>query len=71
MRSIVWNHHEVMYEINPKGDTRYRVMPYTYGDYILACARLHTNPSDWIEKRPFENGLFSWLRMLGNEDENN
>ena len=21
--------------------------------------RLHANPSDWIEKRPFENGLFS------------
>ena len=22
-------------------------------------------PSDWIEKRPFENGLFSWLPLLG------
>ena len=21
--------------------------------------RFHANPSDWIEKRPFENGLFS------------
>ena len=27
--------------------------------------RLHANPSDWIEKRPFENGLFSWLPLLG------
>ena len=35
-------------------------MPYAYGDYILARARLHANPSDWIEKRPFLNGLFSW-----------
>ena len=25
------------------------------------AVRLHTNPSDWIEKRPFENGLFSWV----------
>ncbi len=25
-------------------------MPYAYGDYILANARLHTNPSDWIKK---------------------
>ena len=24
------------------------------------AVRLHANPSDWIEKRPFENGLFSW-----------
>ena len=23
------------------------------------AVRLHANPSDWIEKRPFENGLFS------------
>ena len=51
--SLVWNHHEVMYGINPKVDTRWRVMPYACGDYILAHARLHTNPSDWIEKRPF------------------
>ena len=25
-------------------------MPYTFGDYILAHARLHTNPSDWMKK---------------------
>ena len=42
-------------------------MPYAFGDYILAHARLHTNPSDWIEKRPFENGLFSWLPLLGSK----
>ena len=29
------------------------------------AVRLHANPSDWIEKRPFENGLFSWLPLLG------
>ena len=29
------------------------------------AVRLHANPSDWIEKRPFENGLFSWLPLPG------
>ena len=53
----VWNQSEGRYTL--------RVMPYAYGNYILAHARLHTNPSDWIEKRPFENGLFSWLPLLG------
>jgi hypothetical protein len=27
-RSAVWNHHEVMYGINPKENARWRVMPY-------------------------------------------
>ena len=50
-----------MYGINPKKRYTLRVMPYAYGDYILAHARLHTNPSDWIEKsKPFDL-LFSWL----------
>ena len=64
--SRVWNHHEVMYEINPK--ERYtlarddiRLAAITYSPAV----RLHANPSDWIEKRPFENGLFSWLPLLG------
>ena len=26
------------------------MMPYACGDYILAHARLHTNPSDWMKK---------------------
>ena len=29
------------------------------------AVRLHANPSDWIEKRPFENGLFSWSGLRG------
>ena len=60
-----WNHHEVMYVINPKVNARYRVMPYACGDYILAHARLHTNPSDWIEKSKSFDLLFSWLPLLG------
>ena len=32
--SAVWNHHEVMYGINPKINTHRRVMPYAYGDDI-------------------------------------
>ena len=54
-----WNHHEVMYVINPKEKYTLRVMPYAYGDYILAHARLHTNPSDWIEKSKSSDLLFS------------
>ena len=59
--SRVWNHHEVMYGINPKerytlsrDDIRLRQLHVPYG-------WLHDNPSDWIEKRPSKNGLFSWL----------
>ena len=57
MRSIVcnptksvWNHHEVMYVINPKGDTS-AVMPYTLRVITYALRRLHTNPSDWIKNK--------------------
>jgi hypothetical protein len=39
-RSAVWNHHEVMYGINPKENARWRVMPYAYGDYILTCGEI-------------------------------
>ena len=39
-RSAVWNHHEVMYGINPKKNARWRVMPYAYGDYILTCGEI-------------------------------
>ena len=31
------------------------------------AVRLHANPLDSIEKRPFENGLFSWLPEPGSE----
>ena len=35
-----WNHHKVMYGINPKEKYTLRVMPYAYGDYILACGEI-------------------------------
>ena len=38
--SAVWNHHVVMYVINPKEDTRRGVMPYAFGDYILTCGEI-------------------------------
>ena len=46
----VWNQTVGLSGINPKENARWRVMPYACGDYILAHARLHTKPSDWIEK---------------------
>ena len=55
-----WNHHKVMYGINPKEKYTLRVMPYAYGDYILAHARFLSNPSDWIEKSKSLDLLFSW-----------
>ena len=51
------------YGINPKERYMLRVMPYAYGNYILAHARLHTNPSDWIEKSKSKDLLFSWSRI--------
>ena len=45
-----WNQTVGLYGINPKERYTLRVMPYACGNYILAHARLHTNPSDWIEK---------------------
>ena len=60
----VWNQTVGLYGINPKENAP-AVMPYAYGDYILAHARLHTNPSDWIEKSKSCDLLFSWLPLLG------
>ena len=35
-----------------------------YGNYILAHARLHTNPSDWIEKKQvFQLAFFLGLEI--------
>ena len=63
MRSIVcnpskteWKHHEVMYVINPNRKNiqglRLDDIPFaSQTDYILAYARIHTNPSDWITKK--------------------
>ena len=39
-QSLVWNQHEVLNVINPKKDTRWRVMPYAFGDYILTCGEI-------------------------------
>ena len=36
----IWNQHKVLYVINPKEDTRWRVMPYAFGDYILTCGEI-------------------------------
>ena len=60
LRSFLWlavqkcnltNHAKGVYVIRPKGRYTLRVMPYACGNCILAHARLHTNPLDWIEKR--------------------
>ena len=65
-RRHVWNQTEGLDGIITKWcmasirrkDTLRRVMPYADGDYILAHARFHTNPSDWIEKRPSKTVFF-------------
>ena len=49
-RSAVWNHHEVMYGINPKENARWRVMPYAYGDSILTCGEI-TYQSFGLDKK--------------------
>ena len=53
----VWNQSEGEY--TPARDA-IRLTAITYSPAV----RLHANPSDWIEKRPFENGLFSWARSI-------
>ena len=50
-RSDAWHQSEGRYML--------RMMPYACGDDILAHARLHTNPSDWIEKSKSFDLLFS------------
>ena len=66
-RSAVWNHHEVMYGINPKENARWRVMPYAYGDSILTFGEItyqsfgldNENPLSRCqrkEKRPPDGG---------------
>ena len=75
MRSIVcnpsktkWKHHEVMYVINPNRKNiqvlRLDDKPFaSQTDYILAYARLHTNPSNWITKK--ERRFFFVLFCVG------
>ena len=48
-----WNHHGVMYGINPRKNARWRVMPCaTLSQFhTMRKARwCHTNPADWIKK---------------------
>ena len=57
-RSAVWNHHKVMYGINPKENARWRVMPYAYGDSILTCGEITyqsfgLNRKKTVRKRSF------------------
>ena len=59
-RSAVWNHHEVMYGINPKGNARWRVMPYAYGDSILTCGEI-TYQSFGLDKKRTKHSLRSFL----------
>ena len=61
-RSAVWNHHEVMYGINPKENTRWRVMPYAYGDSILTCGEI-TYQSFGLDKKRTKHPLRSFLYM--------
>ena len=49
-RSAVWNHHEVMYGINPKENARWHVMPYAYGNSILTCGEI-TYQSFGLDKK--------------------
>ena len=55
-RSAVWNHHEVMYGINPKENARWRVMPYAYGDSILTCGEI-TYQSFGLDKKRTKHRL--------------
>ena len=62
-RSAVWNHHEVMYGINPKENARWRVMPYAYGDSILTCGEI-TYQSFGLDKKRTKHPLRSFLRLM-------
>ncbi len=68
MRSIVcypqfvavWNHFDEMYVINPKERNIQSIclndIPFAQQtDYILAHARLHTNPLDWIKIKDYRS----------------
>jgi hypothetical protein len=62
-RSAVWNHHEVMYGINPKENARWRVMPYAYGDYILTCGEIPYQSFGLDNKKELlvnESSFFCW-----------
>ena len=58
--AIVWNHHEVMYGINPKENARWRVMPYAYSDSILTCGEI-TYQSFGLDKKRTKHLLRSFF----------
>ena len=63
-RSAVWNHHGVMYGINPKENARWRVMPYAYGDSILTCGEI-TYQSFGLDKNKKRNAMHSVFLFFG------
>ena len=54
-QSGVWNQSEGGYTLARDA------IPSHCDGFHTPCGWFHANPSDWIEKRPFENGLFSCL----------
>ena len=62
------NHHEVMYVINPKGETykSYDLMTYRLQSKRITYAyrRLHTNPSDWIKNKALREEVLYFLSLL-------
>ena len=61
----VWNHHEVMYGINPKGDTRWSVMPYACGDSIHDCVVITYQSFGLDRKKHACACFFLPLAMMG------
>ena len=57
----VWNHHEVMHGIKPKGDTRRSVMPYACGDSIHACVVITYQSFGLDRKKQVARLAFFWL----------
>ena len=64
-QSLVWTHHAVMYGINPKEDTRYRVIPYACGDYIHACGAIPYQPFGLDRKKAVKKRSFFLVHLQG------
>ena len=65
----IWNQHEVLYVINPKEDTRWRVMPYAFGDCILTygeitCQSFGLDKKKTVRKRSFFLGAGGRTRTV-------
>ena len=63
----VWNHHEVMYGINPQENTRCRVMPYACGDSILTCGEITYQSFGLDRKKTVLKRSFFLERITGEE----